>query len=38
MIYNDLQFYLKCLMSVTLDKGPLVEHGFPLSISQVKVE
>lgn len=21
MIHNDLQFYLKCLMGVTLDKG-----------------
>lgn len=38
MIHNDLQFYLKCLMSMTLDKGPLVESGFPLSRSQVMVE
>lgn len=29
MIHNDLQFYLKCLMSMTLDKGPLVESGLP---------
>lgn len=28
MIYNDLQFCLKCLISVTLDKGLLVESEF----------
>lgn len=29
MTHNDLQFCLKCLMSMTLDKGPLVESGLP---------
>lgn len=33
MIHNDLQFYLKCLMSVTLDKGLLVGSGLPTSVS-----
>lgn len=38
MIHNDLPFRQKRLMSMALDKGPLVEVGFPLSVSQVKVE
>lgn len=29
MMHNDLHFYLKCLMSMTLDKGPLAESGLP---------
>lgn len=29
MTHNDLQFCLKCLMSMTLDKGRLVGSGLP---------